>query len=106
MEDNEKRKKIEFYIGKLQNLLTRIISESSEFKELKKLVNSEDSEIQFCIFSVMADKNSAGFLKDMDADTLQQILMEAQHSGEGSSLGEVDWTEEDRRFLKDLRIIL
>lgn len=107
MENQDKRRKIEFYIGKLQTILSKVITESKEFRELKKLVNSEDSEIQFAIFSVLMDKNSAEFIKEMDLDTLQKMIMEAQHQHEVfEPLGDCQWTEDDNDFLKDIKIVL
>ena len=106
--DFEKKKKIEFYISKLQNLLTKVITESKEFQELKKIVGSDDSEIQFCIFSIMADKNTLDFLKNMDSDFIHKMLMEAHNSIEqdnSDSMDESMWTEDDIKFLKDIKII-
>lgn len=105
-EDNEKRKKIEFYIGKLQTLLSKIISESSEFQELKKLTSTEDSDIQFCIFSVMTDKNTAALLKNLDIEQLQKFIVESQGEDNFDDLGDPSWTEDDVQFLKDLKIII
>lgn len=108
MDNEEKREKIEYYIGKLQSLLTNIISNSDEFKELKKLTSTDNSELQFCIFSIMTDKKNINTLKDLDIDILQQMIMEAQsiEKNPAEVPQELCWTEDDRQFLKDLRIIL
>lgn len=109
MFDPEKRKKIEYYIAKLQNILTKAIADSKEMQELKKLINSEETDIQFCIFSLMMDRHTAESLKDMDGEFLHKLIMEAHenmniHSKD--TMGDVSWTDDDKTFLKSLKIIL
>jgi len=107
MDEEEKRKKIAFYINKLQGVLTKVIKESDEFQELKRLANSEDSEIQFCIFSVMSDKDGVGSFKNLDKETVYKMLTEAHKVLENNSEEkEQAWTDDDKEFLKDLKIIL
>ncbi len=103
MKDDEK-KDVEFYISKLQTLLSKVIAESQEFQELKKLVNSEDTELQLCVFSVLMDKNSAEFLKGMDLSTIQRVIQE-QMSSQSPHI-DTHWSPSDVEFLKTLRITL
>jgi hypothetical protein len=105
MEYDEK-KDVEFYISKLQNLLSKVIAESEEFHELKKLVNSEDAELQLCVFSVLMDKNSTEFLKSMDISTLQKVIQEQMFSQQQAQKLDAAWSPNDVDFLKNLRIIL
>ncbi|EKD27634.1 MAG: hypothetical protein ACD_79C00650G0011 [uncultured bacterium] len=105
MDDFEKRKQIEHYVGKLQNILSKVITESKEFQELKKLASAENSEIQFCIFSILGDKSRIEALKSMDIEALQKIISDYHDADNSNSLEEAEWTDEDRKFLKGLNII-
>jgi len=105
MDEEEKRKKIAFYINKLQGVLTKVIKDSDEFQELKRLANSEDSEIQFCIFSVMSDRDGVGSFKNIDKETVYKMLTEAHKVLEDQPKPH-SWTDDDKKFLKDLKIIL
>ena len=105
--DEEKKKQIEFYLQKLQTKLTQFISDSHEMAELKKLVSSEEQDVQFCIFSLMMDKETAESMRHMDMELFQRILMEVQAQGSSlKPLGEDKWTDDDQNFLKSLKIIL
>ncbi len=114
MNDDE-QKDVEFYISQLQTLLSKVIAESQEFHELKKILSSEDTELQLCVFSVLMDKNSTEFLKNMDLSTLQKVIQEQMSSQHLSSQNpgpqnlkslDADWSSSDLEFLKNLRIIL
>ncbi len=105
MDEEEKRKKIAFYINKLQGVLTKVIKDSDEFQELKRLANSEDSEIQFCIFSVMSYRDGVGSFKNLDNETVYKMLTEAHKVLEDQQEPN-SWTDDDKEFLKDLKIIL
>ena len=109
MYDDNKRKQIEFQIQKLQTLLTKIIADSKEMQEIKKLMHADDMDMQLCIFSLMVDKESAEVFREMDMEMLQKMILEA-HSQKMKSHEESEpensWTDEDISFLKSLKIII
>ena len=99
--DEEHQDNIEYYINKLQSLLSRVIAESDEFKELKKLVNTDQGDLQLCIFSVLLDKKNADSLKQLDPEILQKWLLD----DEGQALPlDAGWSDSDKEFLKKIRI--
>ena len=99
--DEEHQENIEYYINKLQNLLSRVIAESDEFKELKKLVSTDQGDLQLCIFSVLLDKKNADSLKHLDPEILQKWLLDDESQMEQL---DVEWSDSDREFLRKLRI--
>ena len=99
--DEENKENIEYYINKLQNLLSRVIAESDEFKELKKLVSTDHNDLQLCIFSVLLDKKNADSLKQLDPEILQKWLLD--EDGQSETL-DAEWSDSDVEFLRKIRI--
>ncbi|MBN2144054.1 MAG: hypothetical protein JW774_05455 [Candidatus Aureabacteria bacterium] len=100
---DDDKKEIEFYIAKLQQILTKAITESKEFQELKKLIDAEDSDFQMCVFSILADKNNPpDFLKNLDMKMMQQMFAQQAASQEAEEL----WSKNDVDFLKSIHIRL
>jgi hypothetical protein len=98
---DDEKKQIEFYIAKLQQILTKAITDSKEFEELKKLIDAEDGDFQMCVFSILADKNNPpDFLKNLDLNMMQQMM--AQH-GAPQDVEEL-WSQNDMDFLKSIHI--
>jgi len=104
--DDDKKKQIEYYIGRLQSLLSQVVGESREFQELRKLVRSGEGDLQLYVFSMMLDKKTALSFKNMDAELLQKIISEEISSEDFPEELDNSWSDHDRDFLKSLRITI
>lgn len=100
--ENDEHNDIEYYIGRLQELLSKMISESEEFQKLKALVGAEDENLHLCVFSLLVDKQNAELLKYFDPDKFQEFLkMQALDQN-----SDFKWSESDMQFLKSINIRL